>query len=127
MKVLVTGGTGIIGESAVRALNARGHLVRVLSRGAGRGEKWWPEGIEGWAGDIADDASIRGSANGCDVVLHIAGIVEEQPPNVTFQRVNIDGSRYVTMEAERAGVRKLVYVSSLGAERGQSEYHRAKF
>jgi NADH dehydrogenase len=127
MKVLVTGGTGVVGESAVKALHARGHSVRVLSRNAGRGEKWWPEGIEGWAGDISDDASIRGSANGCDVVLHVAGIVEEKPPKVTFQGVNIDGTRYVTMEAERAGVKKLVYVSSLGAERGESEYHRSKF
>jgi NADH dehydrogenase len=127
MKILVTGGTGVVGESAVRALHRRGHTVRVLSRNAGRDEKWWPAGVDGWAGDISDEKSVRGSADGCDVVLHVAGIVDEQPPTHTFQAVNIDGTRYVVLEAERAGVKKVVYVSSLGAERGQSEYHRSKF
>src|SRR5206468_8321931 len=69
----------------------------------------------------------RGSADECDAVLHIVGIVNEQPPKNTFQKVNIDGTRYVVLEAERAGVKKFVYVSSLGADRGQSEYHRSKF
>src|SRR5512133_3339481 len=126
MKVWGTGGTGVVGEAAVRALHRRGHTVRVLSRNAGRGEKWWPDGVDGWAGDVSDDKSVRGAAEGCDVVLHIAGIVEEKPPNTTFQAVNIDGTRYVVLEAERAGVKKVGYVSSLGADRGQSEYHRSK-
>ena len=126
MRVLVTGGTGVVGESTVRALHARGHTVRVLSRHAGRDERWWPAGVEGWAGDVADEASIRGSANDCDVVLHLAGIVSESPPERTFQTVNIEGTRYVVLEAERAGVRRVIYVSSLGAERGRSAYHRSK-
>jgi len=126
MKVLVTGGTGVVGEAAVRALHKRGHAVRVLSRHADS-EKWWPRGVEGWAGDVSDEKSIRGAASSCDAVLHIAGIVEEKPPDTTFQSVNIDGTRYVVLEAERSGVRKLVFVSSLGAERGHSDYHRSKY
>lgn len=126
MRVLVTGGTGVVGESTVRALHARGHRVRVLSRHAGRDERWWPAGVEGWAGDVSDEESIRGSANDCDVVLHLAGVVAESPPNRTFQKINIDGTRYVVLEAERAGARKVIYVSSLGAERGASDYQRSK-
>ena len=64
MKVLVTGGTGVVGESAVRALHRRGHTVRVLSRHAGRDQKWWPTGVDGWAGDVSDERSVRGSADG---------------------------------------------------------------
>jgi NADH dehydrogenase len=126
MKVLVTGGTGVIGAAAVRALHRRGHTVRVLSRHAGRDEEWWPDGVEGWAGDVSNERSIRGSAAGCDAVIHVAGIVDEKPPTRTFQAVNIDGTRYVVLEAERSEVRKLVYVSSLGAERGRSAYHKSK-
>ena len=118
MKVLVTGGTGVVGESAVRALHRRGHSVRVLSRHA-NAEKGWPNGVEAWEGDVSDERSIRGAASSCDAVVHIAGIVEERPPDTTFQSVNIDGTRYVVLEAERSGVKKLVFVSSLGAERGQ--------
>jgi uncharacterized protein YbjT (DUF2867 family) len=126
MKVLVTGGTGVIGEATVRALHRRGHAVRVLSRHAGRDQPWWPEGVEGWAGDVSDEKSIRGAGEGCDAILHVAGIVDEEPPHRTFQAVNIDGTRYVVLEAERSGVRKIVFVSSLGAERGQSAYHKSK-
>jgi NADH dehydrogenase len=127
MKVLVTGGTGVIGEAAVRALVHHGHIVRVLSRHAGRDQPWWPDAVEGWAGDISDESSIRGAAAGCEAVLHVAGIAAEQPPRRTFQAVNIDGTRYVVLEAERAGVRRIAYVSSLGADRGHSAYHRSKY
>ncbi len=126
MKILVTGGTGLIGSAAVRALHCHGHTVRVLARHAGRGESRWPPGVDGWAGDVSNEESIRGVADGCDVVLHIAGIATERPPARTFQSVNVDGTRYVVLEAERAGVRRVVYVSSLGAERGSSAYHRSK-
>jgi NADH dehydrogenase len=99
----------------------------VLTRHAGRDQKWWPHGVDGWAGDISSEKSIRGAADGCDAVVHIAGIVEEKPPAITFQSVNIDGTRYTVLEAERAGVKKFVYVSSLGADTGESAYHKSKF
>jgi NADH dehydrogenase len=83
--------------------------------------------VDGWAGDVSDEKTLRGSADGCDVVLHAAGIADERPPVHTFQTVNVEGTRNVVLEAERAGVKKVVYVSSLGAERGQSDYHRSKF
>src|SRR5690606_24715547 len=56
-----------------------------------------------------------------------AGIVSESPPEVTFDKVNVEGTRTLLREAERAGVRRFLYVSSLGAERGESGYHRSKF
>ncbi len=127
MKILVTGGTGLIGESTVRELLRRGHQVRVLARHAGRDEPSIPASVETWRGDVTKSESLRGAADGCDAILHAAGIVDEEPPARTFQRVNVDGTRYVLLEAERAMVRKVVYVSSLGAERGASPYHKSKY
>jgi NADH dehydrogenase len=126
MKILLTGGTGVIGTAAVRELHEAGHDLRVLTRHAERDRAWWPAGVEPWTGDVSDEKSIRGAGKECDAVIHIAGIVKEEPPATTFQAVNIDGTRYVTLEAERSGIRKLIYVSSLGAERGKSAYHRSK-
>jgi len=42
----------------------RGHSpdAHARDRHAGRDQKWWPVGVEGWAGDISDDQSIRGAA-----------------------------------------------------------------
>jgi uncharacterized protein YbjT (DUF2867 family) len=126
MKVLVTGGTGLVGKAAVDALLAAGHGVRLLSRHAEADAGQWPAGVEPFPGDVTDDASVAGAAEGCDAVLHTAGIVAESPPELTLQAVNVDGTRRIALEARRAGARRFVYVSSLGAERGRSAYHRSK-
>ena len=126
MRVLVTGGTGVVGTSTVTALLQLGHAVRLLSRHAERDARQWAQGVTPVEGDIADPETILGSADGCDAVLHLAAIVAESPPEVTFDRVNVAGTRHVVQEAERAGIQRFVYVSSLGAERGTSPYHRSK-
>ena len=58
-------------------------------------------------------------------MLHLTGIVDESG-NDTYARVNVGGTANVLAEAERAGVKRFVYVSSLGADNGQSPYHRSK-
>ncbi len=126
MKVLVTGGTGVVGRSAVDHLLRRGHAVRLLSRHAKEDARQWARGVEPRPGDVGDASSLRGAADGCDAVLHVTGIVAEDPPEATFDRVNVQGTRHLVEEARRAGVRRFVYVSSLGAERGASAYHRSK-
>lgn len=126
MRVLVTGGTGVIGKATVDRLVARGHTVRLFSRHAEHDSGEWPAGVEPYDGDIGSDASVRGSAEGCDAILHIVGIVEESPPELTFENVNVRGTQRIVDEARRAGVRRLVYVSSLGADVGESDYHRSK-
>ncbi|HYD51885.1 MAG TPA: NAD-dependent epimerase/dehydratase family protein [Gemmatimonadaceae bacterium] len=127
MRVLVTGGTGVVGVSTVTALTAQGHQVRLLSRHAERDARQWPTGVEPWPGDVAEKTSLQGAADGCDAVLHLVAIVEEDPPKATFERVNVNGTLNLVEEAHRAGVARFVYVSSLGAERGESPYHRSKF
>lgn len=126
MRVLVTGGTGVVGKPAVDALLADGHTVRLFSRHARRDATLWNEGVEAWDGNIGSDADVRGALDGCDAALHIAGIVDEVPPHATFQRINVEGTRRLVQEAARAGVKRFVYVSSLGADRGDSDYHRSK-
>ena len=125
MKILVTGGTGVIGEGVIPELIARGHSVRLLSRHATEDAKQWPD-VEPFNGNVADPASFVNAAGGCDAILHIAGIVAENPPEVTFQSVNIDGTRNLIAEAKRAQVRRFIFVSSLGADRGESDYHKSK-
>lgn len=128
MKILVTGGTGVVGAAAVRALLADGHAVRLLSRHArADADRWRGSGqIEAREGSVATAADVAGAAEGCDAVLHIAGIVEERPPEVTFQSVNVGGTRNLLAEAEVAGVKRFAYVSSLGADTGASAYHASK-
>ena len=128
MKILLTGGTGVIGEGLIPALLEAGHTVRLLSRGADGDAREWPRGeVEPFAADVTDAKSLRGAALDCAAVVHVTGIVEESPPHLTFERVNVKGTKNVLAEAARARVKRFLYVSSLGADRGRSAYHRSKF
>ena len=125
MKVLVTGGSGVVGQAAVTELVRAGHSVRLLSRNAAEDSLQW-HGVESWPASLTDQAALRGCAEGCDLVLHVAGIVDEDPPLVTFENTNVQGTRSILREAERSQVGRFIYVSSLGAEAGESPYHRSK-
>jgi uncharacterized protein YbjT (DUF2867 family) len=126
VKIVVTGGTGVIGRATITELLRRGHSVRLVSRGAAEDAASWDGGVEAFPADVADASALAGAADGCDAVIHVVGIVEETPPDVTFDAVNVQGTRNVVAETSRAGVRRLVFVSSLGAGRGESGYHRSK-
>jgi uncharacterized protein YbjT (DUF2867 family) len=126
LSVLVTGGTGVVGQAAVTELVNRGHRVRVLSRNAVQDAAQWGDRVEPWPASVSEPEKLQGSADGQDVILHVAGIVAESPPKATFTSVNVDGTSNIVREAERAGVGRLIYVSSLGADKGESEYHRSK-
>lgn len=126
MKVLVTGGTGVVGQAAVTELARRGHDVRLLSRNAEEDVVQWASNVEAWPANIGAADSVCGCADGCDVVLHAAGIIAEAPPEATFANVNVGGTVNMLREARRAGVRRFIYVSSLGAADGESDYHKSK-
>jgi Nucleoside-diphosphate-sugar epimerases len=126
MKVLVTGGTGVVGQSVVSELLDRGHSVRLLSRNADEDVGRWGDLVEPWPGSVSDTSNTLESASECDLVLHVAGIVAESPPETTFKTVNVDGTKNMIAEAERAGVGRFIYVSSLGAGEGRSDYHKSK-
>jgi uncharacterized protein YbjT (DUF2867 family) len=126
LSVLVTGGTGVVGQASVTELLNRGHRVRLLSRNALEDAAQWGDRVEPWPASVSEPEKLRGSADGQDVILHVAGIVAESPPEVTFTSVNVDGTKNLIREAERAGVGRFIYVSSLGADRGESDYHRSK-
>ena len=125
MKILVTGGTGVIGTGLIPQLQAGGHAVRLLSRSADEDAKRWND-IESVSGDVSDAAVLDGAVAGCEAVIHIAGIATEHPPELTFQKVNVDGTKNVATAAERAGVRRFIFISSLGAEKGKTDYHKSK-
>jgi NADH dehydrogenase len=126
MRVLVTGGTGLVGRAAVEALRDRGHEVRVLARHTPGSRLDAIEGVEYREGDLADPASLRGACDDCEVVVHAAAVVHAPGGDAALETINVGGTRHLLAETLRAGVRRLVHVSSLGAERGDTAYHRTK-
>ena len=126
-EVLVTGGTGVVGESAVRALHERGHHVRVLTRHAGRDQKWWPDGVEGVGGrhrrTRSPSAARPTDARQCSTSPGSPRSIRRKRP---FSRsTSMERATSCSKPSARESS-KLVYVSSLGADRGKSEYHKSK-
>ncbi len=115
-RVLVTGATGYLGRRLVLRLLASGRAVRALVRGGAEAAAAHPHlaGVEIAAGDLGDAAACRRAAEGVDTVIHLVGIIMERG-RATFEAVHVEGTRTLVEAARGAGVRRLLYVSALGA------------
>ena len=103
MRVLVTGGTGTLGGHAVPRLRDAGCDLRVLSRHSYASG----DGVEFVTGDLATGEGIEAAVAGVSTVVHCAG----------SSNGDEDKARNLVGAASRAGVRHLVYISVVGADR----------
>jgi dihydroflavonol-4-reductase len=114
--ILVTGATGHIGNVLVRQLVARGEQVRTL---LWRGEDSTPLrglDVEKVTGDVLDLNSLAQALRGVDQVFHLAGMISIMPGrNEMVRRVNVEGTLNVMLASLQAGVRRMIYTSSIHA------------
>jgi nucleoside-diphosphate-sugar epimerase len=114
MRVLVTGGTGKVGNAVARAACSAGHQTRALVRDAGRGAAVLPPDVELVTGDVTDLSSLAAAVDGCELVFNAMGLPEQWLADTSlFQRVNVDGSANLTRAAAAAGVRRFVHTSTI--------------
>lgn len=113
MRVLITGGTGFIGGVVARRLLARGDTVVILARSPnGRAAGSLAAlGARVVSGDIRDQAAVSRAVEGCDVVVHAAGLPRPTTWR-TFRAVHIEGTRNVVSTAHSAGVKRVVNIAS---------------
>ena len=111
---LVTGATGFIGSAVVRRLLARNQTVRVLSRHNSNHANIRSLNVEIFEGDLLSPGSIRDAVKGCEGVFHVAADYRlwTREPGEMF-KVNVEGTRSVIEAATEAGVRRIVYTSSV--------------
>jgi len=112
--MLVTGASGFIGSAIVRCLLDAGFRVRTLVRPHSRRENLAGLDVELATGDIRDRASLDEAMQGCAGVFHAAADYRMWAPHPSEIYVaNVRGSRNVVLAAARAGVRRMVYTSSV--------------
>lgn len=156
MHVFLTGATGFVGHEVLKALLAHNHSVRCLIReealdklpiledqisvvdsskdqlaeGEEPAQRDPSVRVEVVYGDIQDLDSIDGDMNGCDAVIHLVGIIDEdRRTGKTFENVHVRGTRNVVEEAKAAGIERFIHMSANGArgDRDASRYHSTKW
>jgi nucleoside-diphosphate-sugar epimerase len=125
-RILVTGAAGFIGAAAVRAFADAGWQVRAAARqiptAVARDVEWCA------VGDIEQSNAWAGIAAGADCVLHLAARVHvsrerEADPLQKFRAINVDATRRLADEAVAAGVRRFIFLSSIGVNGQRTRDH----
>src|SRR6478735_5382478 len=112
--VLVTGASGFIGSSVVRALLDRGANVRALIEPGRDDDNLSGLAVERVVGDIRDAATVDEAVDGISTVFHLAAIYRfwAADPDL-FYDVNVGGTMNVLRAATRSKIRRLVYTSTV--------------
>jgi len=116
MKTLVTGATGFLGSRIAGLLRAAGHEVRATGRPGDPTDGLEGLGCDFVPCDLLDVGAVRRSVEGVGAVFHVAAMVTFDPALYDRQvRVNVEGTRVLLEAACAAGVRRLVYTSTVNA------------
>lgn len=120
-KILVTGATGLVGYSIVKALLKRNKNVRVLARSVEKAKNLFPAKVEVAKGDVLDQGSLENAVMGCDTVYHVAGLPEQwfRNPDI-FQQVNVTGTQHIIDVCMQHKVEKFIYTSTIDVFEGKA-------
>lgn len=128
--VTVFGGSGFVGRQVVRALAKAGWRVRVAVRKPHLAEDMRLGGDVGQIqlvqANVRHQGSVAAALDGAGACVNAVGQAVERGPQ-TFEAVHVDGARRIAETARRAGVRRLVQLSGIGASPDStSKYARAR-
>lgn len=122
----VTGATGFVGSHIVRTLLENGHQVRILRRASSRLDALEGLTVEHAIGDLFDVETLAQQLAGVDWVFHVAAVANYwRSRKDEIYRVNVDGTANLLQAAERAGVKRFIFTSSLAAVGYRGSFHSA--
>jgi dihydroflavonol-4-reductase len=112
--IFVTGGTGFLGRHLLAKLCQQGEQVRVLTRHAAQ-HAWLSDypNVTVIEGDLRNNADLSAALQGCQQVIHAAAKFSMWGREEEFQQTNVEGTQRLIEAAVRAGVQRLVYVSTI--------------
>jgi nucleoside-diphosphate-sugar epimerase len=118
MRILVTGANGFIGSALCRELAARGHSVRAVVRNASSYHPFQHPVELTMVDNIFCPAEWEALLAGIDTVIHLAArthIINETSadPLSAYRKINVEGTRSLAEAAPRAGVQRIVFLSSI--------------
>ena len=126
--VTVFGGTGFLGRRIVRHLRLHGFCVRVASRHPDRGHALGPDDAQLRAvkADVRDQRLVADALADAYGAVNAVSLYLERGLE-TFHSVHVEAAQRIAAQAQRAGVKRLIHVSGIGADpRSQSLYIRKR-
>jgi nucleoside-diphosphate-sugar epimerase len=128
MKVLLTGGSGDLGQILVPLLLSKGHTPVILDIRAPHNSKYQGMFIKG---SILDRETLKESLHGCDCIVHIAawhGIheIRGEKNAYDFFDLNVRGTFEVFEAAVSLGINKIVFISTTSVDKPDTLYGRSK-
>ena len=113
MKLFLTGASGFVGSHVARLAADQGYQLRVLARSSSK-LSLVPAGAEVIQGDLRAPASFAAALRGCDALIHVAADYRLWVPDpAEMYKANVEGTRELLHLAHDAGVRRVVYTSSV--------------
>jgi dihydroflavonol-4-reductase len=113
MKIFLTGATGFVGAHVAQMAAAEGAELRLLTRSTSN-LKNLPSSAEIVTGDLREPAKFASALVGCDALIHVAADYRLWVPNpAEMYKTNVEGTRELLRLARAAGVRRVVYTSSV--------------
>lgn len=122
------GGTGFVGTHLAARLSREGRQVTVLTRHDQRRHDLWvlPE-VRVVVTDVYDEDKLAHEMDGHDAVINLVGILNEKGRDGSgFQKAHVRLTETVIKACRRAGVKRLLQISAIGAGVGRSHYLRTR-
>lgn len=129
MKVVVAGGTGLLGREIVQAMLDAGHEVVVASRSQPSDGAMQPRAT--WVSvDVTNPSTLAPAFEGADVIVDAVQFpnspIENPKKGFTFERIDLGGTKNLVDAAKEAGVPHFILVSGVGADE-DGEYHWLRY
>jgi nucleoside-diphosphate-sugar epimerase len=112
MEILVTGGTGFLGQHLAKKLLDAGHRVHLLGRNFAQVKQLLAAGAIPVTADLRDSPVVSAACAGVEVVYHAGALSAPWGKSSDFYAINVGGTRAVLAGCQAHGVRRLIYVSS---------------
>lgn len=118
--IMITGGTGFIGNVLIRQLSNQGYPVKLLIRPAKRSPNL-PKGIsvDVAISSLSDSKGLQASMKGVDIIFHLAS-AESLGRLAQLNIVDIQGTQALVQAASQAKVKRFIYLSHLGADQASA-------
>jgi nucleoside-diphosphate-sugar epimerase len=110
--ILVSGASGLLGTSIIKLLLVEGAKVRALVRNPSKTKHLQHPNIEIKVIDFADPATLRNTVQGCQIVFHFAGVLNDFKPYSYYHQVNVIGTKVLAELAIAAGVERFIHTST---------------